>query len=71
MSVTGIELHRGQYGNEKLDGTSLESSVLGVNWHELHRGQYGNEKLDGSSLESSVLGVNSLVPRLPRSGTRN
>ena len=27
MSVTGIELHRGQYGNEKLDGTSLESSV--------------------------------------------
>ena len=30
MSVTGIELHRGQYGNEKLDGTSLESSVLAV-----------------------------------------
>ena len=28
MSVTGIELHRGQYGNEKLDGMSLESSVL-------------------------------------------
>ena len=27
VSVTGIELHRGQYENEKLDGTSLESSV--------------------------------------------
>ena len=27
VSVTGIELDRGQYGNEKLDGTSLESSV--------------------------------------------
>ena len=30
VSVTGMELHRGQYGNEKLDGTSLESSVLAV-----------------------------------------
>ena len=30
MSVIGVDLLRGQYRNEKLDGTSLESSVLAV-----------------------------------------
>ena len=28
MSVIGIELHHGQHGNEKLNGTSLEFSVF-------------------------------------------
>ena len=28
MSVTGIELHCGQYGNEELDGTTLEFLVF-------------------------------------------